>query len=136
MEFKWNYYAEIEDQKTGIHAMELLVNKYTGQVYPEPGPNMMWNTRYGMMGSRYAAGEVMTKMSISPKEAEKIAQKYLDINMRGLTARDPETFYGYYTMHTLKDGKIEGMLSVNGYTGAVWYHSWHGAFIKMQEFEE
>jgi len=35
----------------------------------------------------------------------------------------------------LKDGKIYGMLSVNGYTGDVWYHSWHGYFIQEQDFE-
>jgi hypothetical protein len=25
-----------------------------------------------------------------------------------------------------KDGVISGMLSVNGQSGAVWFHSWHG----------
>jgi len=25
------------------------------------------------------------------------------------------------------------MLSVNGYDGQVFYHSWHGAFIEMSE---
>jgi hypothetical protein len=25
------------------------------------------------------------------------------------------------------------MLSVNGYTGAVWYHTWHGPFVAMEE---
>ena len=45
-------------------------------------------------------------------------------------------FYGYYTLHTLKEGQIEGMLSVNGYTGAVWYHNWHSSFIRMREFHD
>ncbi|RME43807.1 MAG: hypothetical protein D6791_14580 [Chloroflexi bacterium] len=27
------------------------------------------------------------------------------------------------------------LLSVNGYTGAVWYHTWHGDFIGMQSFD-
>jgi hypothetical protein len=131
MEFALNFYAEIEEEDTGIHAMELLINKYTGQVYPEMGPNMMWNTKYGMMGG----GKPTAKMPISPKQAEAQAQKYLDAYMPGITAGHAETFYGYYTLHTLKDGKIEGMLSVNGYTGAVWYHSWHGEFIRMKEFD-
>lgn len=135
MEFKWNYYAEIEDESTGIHAMELLINKYTGQVYPEPGPNMMWNTKYGMMGSADVSGTPTARMPVSPQQAEGLAQRYLDSRMPGVKAGEAETFYGYYTLHTLKNGKIEGMLSVNGYTGAVWYHSWHGAFIKMKEFE-
>ena len=31
--------------------------------------------------------------------------------------------------------EIEGVLSVNGYTGEVWYHTWHGPFIGMKELE-
>ena len=45
-------------------------------------------------------------------------------------------FYGYYTIHTLKDGQIEGMLSVHGTAGQVWYHIWHGRFIQMIGEEE
>ncbi len=56
MEFAWNFYAEAEEESTGIHAMELLIDKYTGQVYPEMGPNMMWNTKYGMMGPGMMGG--------------------------------------------------------------------------------
>jgi len=26
------------------------------------------------------------------------------------------------------------MLSVNGFTGEVWYHSWHGYFIQEKDF--
>src|SRR5215212_3204064 len=51
MEFANNYYAQVRESDTGIGAMELLINKQTGRLYPEPGPNMMWNTKYGMMGS-------------------------------------------------------------------------------------
>ncbi len=50
-----------------------------------------------------------------------------------LAVAEPDRFYGYYTLHTLRDGEIEGMLSVNGYTGEVWYHAWHGPFIQIQE---
>src|SRR5215203_6042115 len=49
MEFANNYYAEVREKDTGIGAMELLIDKPGGWVYPEPGPNMMWNTKYGMM---------------------------------------------------------------------------------------
>ena len=38
-------------------------------------------------------------------------------------------FPGYYTTDFLLDGKPAGMLSVNGYTGQVWYHTWHGQFL-------
>ncbi len=50
MEFERNYYAIVAEQDTGIGAMELLVDKDSGAVGPEPGPNMMWNAKYGMMG--------------------------------------------------------------------------------------
>ena len=39
--------------------MELLVGKNTGAVYPEPGPNMMWNTKYGMMTGGSGGGGPM-----------------------------------------------------------------------------
>ncbi len=133
MEFAWNFYAEVEEESTGIHAMELLIDKYTGQVYPEQGPNMMWNTKYGMMGSSYTA---TAEMPITPEQAKTLAQQFLDANPPGVTIGEADVFYGYYTLHTLRDGQIEGMLSVNGYKGGVWYHDWHGPFIGMEEFHD
>ncbi|MDD5615648.1 MAG: hypothetical protein PHH85_05550, partial [Candidatus Methanoperedens sp.] len=49
LEFDNNFYAGVKEKSTGTHAFELLVNKYTGAVVPEMGPNMMWNTKYGHM---------------------------------------------------------------------------------------
>ncbi len=130
MEFAWNFYAEVEEESTGIHAMELLIDKYTVRVYPEMGPNMMWNTKYGMMGSQNTA---ITEMPITTEQAKALAQRFLDANLPGVTVGEADIFYGYYTLHTIKDGQIEGMLSVNGYKGGVWYHDWHGSFIGMEE---
>jgi hypothetical protein len=136
MEFERNYYAIVAEQDTGIGAMELLVDKDSGVVSPEPGPNMMWNAKYGIMGrgsgmmgmmGGYASGE----MALSPQQAEDVAQRWLDANLPGRTAGDADEFYGYYTLHFLNDGQIEGMLSVQGSTGDVWYHSWHGDFVTM-----
>jgi hypothetical protein len=56
MEFANNFYAEVEERDTGIHAMELLIDRRSGRVHPEPGPNMMWNTKYGMMGGQGMMG--------------------------------------------------------------------------------
>jgi len=138
MEFAQNFYAEIEEKDTGIHAMELLIDKYSGQVYPEMGPNMMWNSKYGMMSrmmGNYYNGSPTASMPVTSKQALESAQKWLDVNLPGVGVAEAETFYGYYTLHTLKDGRIQGMLSVNGYTGAVWYHTWHGQFIGIKEFD-
>jgi len=57
MEFSNHFYAEVEEASTGIHAFELLVNKRTGQIFPEPGPNMMWNLKEGREGVRDARSE-------------------------------------------------------------------------------
>ncbi|OGO04716.1 MAG: hypothetical protein A2Y91_04315 [Chloroflexi bacterium RBG_13_54_8] len=138
MDFAWNYYAEVEERDTGIHAMELLIDKYTGRVSPEMGPNMMWNTKYspmgGMMGN-YGGGTPTANMPVSADQAKILAQQYLDTNLPGLTVAEADTFYGYYTLHTLQNGQVDGMLGVNGYTGAVWYHTWHGSFLGIKEYD-
>jgi len=138
MEFERNYYAIVSEKDTGIGAMELLVDKGTGAVGPEPGPNMMWNAKYGMMGQGgmmgrrgMMAGVATTEMTLSAAEAEAVAQRWLDANLPGRTAGEADPFYGYYTLHFEKDGKIDGMLSVHGSTGDVWYHNWHGNFVQM-----
>lgn len=138
MEFSDNFYAEVAEQSTGIHAFEILIDRYTGYVYPEPGPNMMWNTKYGhmggMMGWRRSQSDTL---SVSPVQAQEIAQKWLDRYLPGTsTAEEADAFYGYYTIHVMKGDQIYGMLSVNGYTGEVWYHAWHGDFINMKEMEK
>ena len=160
MEFQNNFYAQIKESAPGINAFELLIDPYTGNVWPEYGPNMMWNTKYGhmaqsagggmdmmgrgMMGGNgmmggyngYAQpnqpGQPTANMPVTAQQAVQDAQQYLDAQGTGLTAEgQPDTFYGYYTVHALKNGNVVGMLSVNGYTGQVWYHTWHGTFIGM-----
>jgi hypothetical protein len=138
MEFTGNFYAEVHEKSTGIGAFELLVDRYSGEVYPEPGPNMMWNLKYGHMGGwgMMRRGEAPdAQMPVTPEQAIEQAQKYLDHVNNGLKAGKAEPFYGYYTLHTERDGKVTGMLSVNGHTGAVWYHAWHGDFVGMEEME-
>jgi hypothetical protein len=136
MEFERNFYAIARETDTSIGAMELLVDKWSGAVGPEMGPNMMWNAKYGMhqrgmMGVRGSA-----ENTLSTTEALEIAQTWLDANRPGVTVEeDADPFYGYYTIHTHAGDTIEGMLSVNGTTGQVWYHTWHGEFIQMLEEE-
>jgi len=133
MEFTQNFYAEVEEQSTGIHAFELLVDPYTGAIHPEPGPNMMWNAKYGHMRGRwgYGSGQPTADMPVSPEQAQEYAQDYLDTYLPGTNADEAEPFYGYYTLHVVQDDQIVGMLSVNGANGQVWYHNWHGDFVGM-----
>lgn len=73
-------------------------------------------------------------MSVSPEQARELAQAKLDNLLPGTTVdEEVDVFYGYYTIHTLHDGEVVGMLSINGYTGQVWLHTWHGNFIYMTE---
>ncbi len=146
MIFDNNAYARIAEKSTGIGAMELLVDPSSKAVFPEYGPNMMWNLKYGHVGGMMGGMRGMmggyqnypnladATMTISPDEALQAAQKYLDQEFPGYTtAEDAEPFYGYYTIDILKDGQLTGMLSVNGFSGSVFFHSWHGTFI--EEFE-
>ena len=50
-----------------------------------------------------------------------------------LRAGTADAFPDYYTLHVLEGDRLAGMLSVNAYTGAVWYHRWHGRFLSMTE---
>ncbi|MCL5959474.1 MAG: hypothetical protein M1358_09190 [Chloroflexi bacterium] len=135
MEFGANYYAQVIERDTGVHAFELLIDKYSGAVFPEMGPNMVWNTKYGMMGWRRSSQSA--EMPIGPDKAQELARQYLKTQGLPLDVAEPDHFYGYYTLHTVRRtaGDIEGMLSVNGYNGEVWYHAWHGPFIQMQDFQ-
>lgn len=146
IEFERNFYFIVKERSTDIGAFELLVNRFTGAVFPEPGPNMMWNTTYGhgagfggaMMGSQggcagIGLGAPAAEPSVTPEQAVQIAQQWLGRYQSGSTVEEPVAFSGYYTLHTAKDGKVTGMLSVNAYTGQVWYHGWHGTFIQEKE---
>jgi hypothetical protein len=101
---------------------------------------MMGPNARGMMGGSSASasaqnprGNTAGKMAVSPEQASKIADAYLSRVSPGTQAEEPTKFYGYYTIDTKKNGKTSGMLSVDGYSGEVWYHSWHGPFIAKQE---
>jgi hypothetical protein len=48
-EYAWNFYGVVKEKSTGTNAFQILVDKYSGAVYPEMGPNMMWNTKYSPM---------------------------------------------------------------------------------------
>jgi hypothetical protein len=104
------------DETSGIGAFEVLVDPVTQNVFPEPGPNMMWNTEYGMMSgnsnfgmmdsmmngqfgsgmmgnSQYNSGMMGTfgyapdaEISITAEEAVNKAQEYLEVYLPGKTA--------------------------------------------------
>jgi len=142
MEFDNHFYAEVKEESTGRYAFEFLIDRATGRATAEPGPNMMWNLKYGhrgggMMGRFGSSLDDGIDMAVSEVEAHEFAQAYLDRLGTGLEAdHHAAAYYGYYTLHTLRDGQITGMLSVNGTTGEVWPHTWHGTYLGSLELEE
>ena len=137
MIFDNHAYAQFVEVSTGIGAMEVLVDPVSLAVTPEHGPNMMWNQKYSTMGGRnmmggFTSSVVSVDMPISEEEASEFAQSYLDEAYPGLEVDEhADVFYGYYTLHTLQDGETVGMASVNGYTGQVILHTWHGELLEM-----
>lgn len=133
MEFQNNFYAIVKDKATGHGALEVLVTKVSGAVFPEYGPAMLWNTQYGMMSGMMGYHASSGPVTIASAQATRIATQWLHQNHVGATVETAEMFPGYYTVHILKNGKVAGMLSVNGYSGQVWLHTWHGALIQMKD---
>lgn len=162
-QYQYNFYASYYEKNTGTFAFQMLIWKSgssymmgmmgytggTGIVVPEMGPNLMWNTKYhlvggmmsggttgygmmgggGMMGNNYGQ-TASTPMTVTGVQAKTLAQQYLNNTIPGKTAGDVDTYYGYYNVDVLLNESTFGMLSVNGYTGQIWYHSWHGVFIQ------
>ncbi len=131
MEFQNNFYAVVVERDTGMGALELLLWKDGGRIAPEPGPNMMWNLKYGMRPAyarEYSA-------SVGPERASEIAVGALGEAFPGVEVEvgEPIPFYGYYTMDYKLDGEMYGMLSVNSLTGEAWFHTWHGGFVREVE---
>jgi len=154
MEFSNHFYVLVKEKSTGFGALELIVER-NGFVHPEPGPSMMWNTKYGHMagsGGWGMGGGMMGRWSLgygrgpafqvpdpqsqplTRERARQIAAQYLAQTFPGTTPDEGTPFYGYFTFDVERGGTIAGMLSVNAYTGQVWYHAWHGAFVREKHF--
>jgi hypothetical protein len=167
MEFSNHFYVLVVEKSTGKGALELIVQR-NGAVHPEPGPNMMWNTKYGHMagagwgmrgrgmmgqgapgwgpgmmgpgGPGYGPGQgqapfqgQVPAQTVTRQRARQLAAQFLAQTSPGATPDEGTEFYGYFTFDVERAGQIVGMLSVNAYTGRVWYHTWHGTFVREKE---
>lgn len=126
-EYSHNFYVSLIEQSIRRGAVEVIIDRYSSNLQFEP-QSMMWNSKYGMMD-----GSQQAKMTVTPQQALIITQDFLDIVYPGTEADEIVAYYGYYTIMTTLEGEHHGMLSVNGYTGEVWYHTWHGMFISEVE---
>ena len=143
VEFRNGFYVAYYERSTGIGAFEMQIDKPGAlrmmwiqglyDIRPEQGPNMMWNTKYGqMMG--WSSGVVFKGAVIEADQAKGYAQGYVDSHLAGAKVLEIRPFYGYYTVDVGMDGKTYGMLSVNAYTGQIWYHVWNGEYIDTRSF--
>jgi hypothetical protein len=139
-EYSANFYGVVREKSTGMNAFQFLIDKYTGAISPEYGPNMMWNTKYSPMGRMMGGFWFSTpsaQMPVTLAQAHDNAAQYLKTYLPNTAVEDKgDTFYGYYNFDVLQNGTTYGMLSVNGYTGAVWYHTWHGNFVGSKELDQ
>ena len=129
MWFDNSFYVELKDG-AGQPVTEVIVDPRTGTVSTEPGPAMMWNTRFGMMrtgGTGGAGGPV------DSTKARGIATSWLASNRPGTTVRSIDAYPGYFTLDLQRNGAVSGMMSVSSSTGAASYHAWHGGFIAMED---
>jgi hypothetical protein len=129
MAFSNNYYAQVADSRTNEGLAEILADRYSGAVYPEPGPNMAWNTRFGL----WKAGSESSRYDL--EGARDLAETFLSGYLPGSEVVGSSSFPGYYTFDFGR-GEVEGMLSVNAETGDVWVHTWHGFYLGGHEVME
>ena len=89
-EYENNFYATYYEKNTGIFAFQMLLWKpgspwtggmmgngmMSGVVMPEPGPNLMWNTKYGVMGGMMGIYRQTptSSMTVTPEQGKAIAQ--------------------------------------------------------------
>jgi hypothetical protein len=66
----------------------------------------------------------ITQPTVTAEQSTQIAQQWLDQNQAAAATEAPVSFPGYYTIHVIRDGRVNGMLSVNAYTGQLRVHTW------------
>lgn len=139
-EWEYGYYVVVKEASPSQYkAYQLVIDKWTGYVMPEPGPNVMWNWKYcGMMGMGGMCGN-HGNVNFTPAQATTAANDFLKQRFGRyramVVASPPDQFYGYYCFDAkeAKTGVKSGMLSVNMTTGQVCCHTWHGRFISRRE---
>ena len=145
-EWEFNYYVVVKEAgPSNYKAFQLIIDKWTGFVMPEPGPSMMWNQKYGGMMNSMTDGmpghmnrrdrkKTEPTFTVTPEAAASNANQFLRERFRRALVVEsvPDVFFGFYNfdVYDAVTGAKYGMLSVNGSSGQVWYHTWHGNFIQ------
>ena len=100
------YEVEFND-RAGFTGPELYENRSSGDIGPEMGPNMMWDSQYGMMGATCAIPR-------AESDARALAAK-----ATSLALGDGEQHHGYWEFELKKGGSVVNQINVQDCTGAV-----------------
>jgi len=104
--FSTFYEVEFND-RAAYKGPEVYVNRSSGDMGPEMGPNMMWDTEYGMMGTRCATPR-------AESDARALAAK-----ASPLALGDGERHHGYWEFELKQGGAVVNQINVQDCTGAV-----------------
>ena len=106
------YEVELND-RGGFKGPELYVNRATSDAGPEMGPNMMWDTRYGMMGAtcNQALSEAQARARATPPA--------------GLSLGDGERHHGYWEFQLKRGSQVVNQVNVaNCGSGVIFEAAW------------
>lgn len=92
------------------------------------GHGMMGGYGWGQRGSEATAPAPRFDQAQARSTASTFLAKYAP----GANVLGGQAFDGYYTFD-YGAGSVQGMLSVNAFTGEVWSHTWHGAYLGTGE---
>jgi hypothetical protein len=128
------YYLIVKEENKEEAAFGLMFDPVRKIIYPEYGPNMMWNQNYGM-AVMMGWNSRTTEQQINREEALANARDFARDN--GLSVRDDGyQFSGYYSFYVENNNQTLGLVSVNVYSGEVWVHNWHGDLTEIIEVGE
>src|SRR5260370_738539 len=90
-----------------LKGREVYVTRTSGDLGPEMGPNMMWDSQYGMMGATCATPRTESDARAGAARATSIA------------LGDGEQHHGYWEFELKKGGAVVNQINVQDCTGAV-----------------
>ncbi len=128
--FEYNTHFEIElkEKETQRGAFELIIDKFNGSICPETGPNLLWNTKYGLNGNYFG---IQPAATISVGDAlQRVGVMVKNISPELLVQGDVTDYYGLYEFHVTQDGKLALEVNVNAFTGQIWIENWHGSLLR------
>jgi len=108
-------------RSTQLYAFVVTIDRFTGRVFREQGPDREWNLRYPLgVGTGRAPAPVvpqgMFNLPVTRDQATALARAQL---AAGQELGRAVQFYGYWNFLILEDGQPIGELDVHGFTGEV-----------------